>query len=173
MARRVPAPAAASPSSSNTSDSAVIYTPPNPARLYSSLRDSGYANDAAVADLVDNAIDADATAVRIHVEPRSGMLREESTTLVVADDGIGMDAATLAEALKLGSLAEHDPNSDLGKYGLGLITASISIARRLTVLTKTRDGELLKAVHDLDIIYKQNQFVAELQSASGADVALW
>src|SRR5687767_1034296 len=137
MARRVPAPAAASPSSSNTSDSAVIYTPPNPARLYSSLRDSGYENDSAVADLVDNAIDGEAAAIRIYVEPRTGVLREGDTRIVVADDGIGMDAATLGEALKLGSLAEHDPTSDLGKYGLGLITASISIARRLAVLTKT------------------------------------
>lgn len=172
MARSAPAPV---PSSSPIAlaDTSVILTPPNPARLYSSLRDSGYENDAAVADLVDNSIDGDATAVRVHVEPKAGVLREEDARIVVADDGVGMDASTLAEALKLGSLAEHDPTSDLGKYGLGLITASISIARRLTVLTKTKDGELLKAVHDLDIIYKKNQFVAELQSATNSDKEIW
>src|SRR4051794_31493986 len=91
MARSAPSPTVVSSSSPlSSADTSVIYTPPNPARLYSSLRDSGYENDAAVADLVDNAIDGDATAIRLYVEPRAGVLREEDTRIVVADDGVGM-----------------------------------------------------------------------------------
>src|SRR4051794_2683288 len=98
MARSAATPAVVSSSLQISSTEALLIpTPPNPARLYSSLRDSGYENDAAVPDLVDNAIDADAAAIRIYVEPRTGVLREDEARIIVADDGVGMDAATLAE----------------------------------------------------------------------------
>ncbi|CAN5774277.1 MAG: ATP-binding protein [Gemmatimonadetes bacterium] len=150
-----------------------ITTPPNPAKLYSSLRESGYSNPAAVADLIDNSIDNHAHTIRIYVEPKSGTLREDNTRIIIADDGMGMTSDKAAEALKLGSDTDHDPTSDLGKYGMGLITASISIGRRLVVLTKTLEGDLLIAVHDLDTIYERNQFIAELRPANEEEAALW
>jgi hypothetical protein len=155
-----------------SSTSTVVLNPPNPARLLESLRDSGYSNDAAVADLVDNCIDAEATLVRIWVDPPKGTL-SSNARITIADDGIGMDAAVLCEALKLGSDTERDPTSDLGKYGMGLITASVSIARRLVVYTKTSEGQLLKAVHDLDVIIQRNEFVVEMVAASKADHRFW
>src|SRR5437773_12545624 len=76
----------------------VISNPPNPARLLQSLRDSGYSNDAAVADLVDNCIDAEASWVRICIDPARGTLTANNTRLVVADDGVGMNEVELREA---------------------------------------------------------------------------
>src|SRR5438105_720813 len=152
--------------------SAVVPNPPNPARLLESLRDSGYSVDAAVADLVDNCIDADATGVRIWIDPPKGNLTGNAR-VIIADDGVGMDAGVLREALKLGSDTERDPTSDLGKYGMGLITASVSMSRRLVVYTKTADGQLLKGVHDLDVIIQRNEFVIELSAASGTAERFW
>lgn len=151
----------------------VVENPPNPARLFKSLRDSGYSNDAAVADLVDNSIDADATRVRVFVEPENGRFAPDSTRVVVADDGRGMSLPVLSEGMKLGSEAAHDLSSDLGKYGMGLITAAISMGQRLIVLTKTSDGELLCAVHDLNIISDRNAFLVELRVADSVWTKLW
>jgi hypothetical protein len=169
MRTRVPAPASAGAGGVVS----VVQTPPNPAKLYSSLRDSGYSNPAAVADLVDNSVDNDAQSIHIHVEPANGTLREENARIVIADDGSGMSADVLVEALKLGSDTDHDPTSDLGKYGMGLITASISMARRLVVLSRVPGGDLVVGVHDLDTIFERNEFVAQLGSPSADDLTLW
>lgn len=139
---------------------------PNPRRLFQSLRESGYSVEAAIADLIDNSIDGEATRVRVDILPTEGKLEPMKTRVVIADDGFGMDYQTLAEALKLGSDIAKDLGSDLGKYGMGLITASISLARRLTVLTKTSDGELLSGIHDLDEIEESNEFVARIETGA-------
>jgi hypothetical protein len=151
----------------------VVPTPPNPWRLLSSLRDSGYSTQDAIADLIDNSVDNGATRIQLFVEPEAGTLAAEAARIVVADDGTAMSSDDLREALKLGSETEHDPNSDLGKFGMGLITASISMGRRLVVLTKTTDGDLVRGVHDLDTIYQRNEFVSEISPASKADISDW
>ncbi len=152
--------------------STVVLNPPNPARLLESLRDSGYSNDAALADLVDNSIDAEANFVRIWIDPAKGTL-SPNTRILIADDGIGMDMGVLKEALKLGSNTERNITSDLGKYGMGLITASVSMATRLVVYSRKPGGRLLKAVHDLQEIKNRNEFVVEIASPSVADERLW
>lgn len=151
----------------------IVDNLPNAGRLFSSLRDSGYSNEVAVDDFVDNSIDAGASVVRVFVEPASGRLTPDTARVIVADDGGGMTGIELREALKLGTLADHDSASDLGKYGMGLITAAISMGQRLVVLTRTVDGELLRGVHDLQIIVARNAFVAEITSARASDLREW
>src|SRR5207245_1461215 len=136
MSRTLTALAPASPPA-RAGNLGVVTNPPNPSRLFKSLRDSGYSNDAAVADYVDNSIDGEASRIRIFVEPETGRLTPDDSRVVIADDGCGMPADILLEAMKLGSETPHDLTSDLGKYGMGLITAAISMGRRLTVLTRT------------------------------------
>src|SRR3954451_69891 len=104
---------------------------PSAARLMTSLRDIGYDAASAVADLVDNSIDADATVVEISV-CRKG----EHSFISVADNGRGMTERVLDEAMRYGSRRSYDAR-DLGKFGLGLKTASLSQCRRLTVATRT------------------------------------
>lgn len=108
---------------------------PDPARLVQILAAVGHTMASAVADLVDNAISAGATEIEIQFgRPDDGHGR----WMTIADNGSGMDPATLAEAMRIGSNADYDANS-LGKYGYGLKGASWSQAKIFTVVTK-RDG---------------------------------
>lgn len=139
---------------------------PNAARLVESLRYLGYGNYEAIADIVDNSIDADASHIQILVHQRHG-----DVEIVIADDGTGMEYATLDEAMKLGSAIERDVNSDLGKFGMGLVTASLSIARRCHVTTRGPDG-CWSSAQDVDEVIAQNAFVKYLDEAAQEEVAL-
>lgn len=104
---------------------------PSAARLMTSLRDIGYDLPSAVADLVDNSIDAGAKEVHVTVRACGA-----SSFIRIADDGCGMSEGVLEEAMRYGSHRAY-ANGDLGKFGLGLKTASLSQCRRLTVATRT------------------------------------
>lgn len=139
---------------------------PNPGRLIESLRSLGYGNYQALADIVDNSIDAEASALSIKVGIRKG-----KPHIQVADNGIGMDKETLDQAMRLGSLTERDRKSDLGRFGMGLVTASLSIARRCTVLTRN-NGTAFASAWDVDVIVKENRFLKHLAPASNDEVKL-
>ena len=93
---------------------------PDPERTISGLRDTGYDFNTAVADIVDNSIAAEATTVYVNVI----MTPDMQIHVSVADDGYGMTPEGLQNAMKYGSKAREDKSS-LGKFGLGLKTASI------------------------------------------------
>ena len=119
--------------------------PPTAPLLMHSLRAMGYTTAAAVADLVDNSLAAHARTVRISFRP------VPEPFVAIVDDGEGMDEQTLVEAMRFGS---RDPRSfrapnDLGRFGLGLKTASLSQCRRLTVASM-KNGNLSAARWDLD-----------------------
>ena len=133
---------------------------PNASKLIDSLRNTGYNNISAVADLVDNSIDAGAESIWFSIEPTKNDFR-----ITLADDGSGMSEHILDEAMRLGSDTERNENSDLGKFGMGLVTASISIGKRLTVITR-QDGETLTSIQDLDEIAEMGKFVKELRPAT-------
>jgi len=127
--------------------SELIEVTPDPARITESLRDTGYVLKDAVADIVDNSIAAGATKVHIdlNLDPR-GRVR-----FSVTDDGSGMDRDGLVNALRYGSNRREDPAS-LGKFGLGLKTASTAFARRIRVTSRPQGGDALAAVWDLDAV---------------------
>ncbi len=122
-----------------------IELPPAARMLMQSLRSVGYSTAAAIADLVDNSIAAKARTVRISVAMMP------STFVAVSDDGTGMDENTLVAAMRFGSRdpREARDGADLGRFGLGLKTASLSQCRRLTVAT-LKDGQLSIARWDVD-----------------------
>ncbi|MGQ0468045.1 MAG: ATP-binding protein [Sporichthyaceae bacterium] len=103
---------------------------PSAARLTESLRDIGYDFPSAVADLVDNSIAAGATRVEVVVE-----FDGADSRVFIVDDGVGMSANQLVEALRFGSRRAY-AKGELGRYGLGLKTASLSQCRRLSVLSR-------------------------------------
>jgi hypothetical protein len=111
---------------------------PSARRLMSSLRDIGYDTPGAVADLVDNSIDAEARNIDVTVTAAG-----EDSWIRVADDGFGMSAGRLEEAMRYGSSREYGED-DLGAFGLGLKTASLSQCRRLTVATRTGPGSRIE-----------------------------
>lgn len=134
---------------------------PNAGKLIESLRSTGYSNYSAIADLVDNSLDAHAVNVRVKI----GTATKGDHLLTISDDGDGMNDTVLDQALRLGSDTPKDNNSDLGKFGMGLITASISIGRRLVVITK-QHGQYLTAIHDIDDIVEKREFVKELRRST-------
>jgi hypothetical protein len=104
--------------------------PPNYRKLDTALRSIGYSFEAAVADVVDNSIDANAKTVLIRlIIATSGQLN-----LAFWDDGHGMDEATLKEALRFGSDVSEEIKR-LGKFGLGLKLASLSQGKELRVVS--------------------------------------
>ena len=103
---------------------------PSAKRLIHSLRDIGYDFKQAVADLVDNSITANAT--RVWVDMR---FEGKDSWLRVTDNGSGMSGTTITEAMRFGSERDYEPD-ELGKFGLGLKTASLSQCRRFTVASR-------------------------------------
>lgn len=104
------------------------------------MRDSGYKNAAnAIAELMDNSIQADASRVELLCGERVEKLRQRSRSriseLAVLDNGCGMDAATLRMALQFGNGTHLDDFSGIGRFGMGLPNSSISQARRVDVWT--------------------------------------
>jgi hypothetical protein len=118
---------------------------PSARRLVNSLRDLGYDLSAALADLIDNSIAAGARNISIDTR-----FEGEDSWLRVADDGIGMTPSGLREAMRFGTRRPYD-DDDLGKFGLGLKSASLSQCRRLTVASRTAPaGRITVARWDLD-----------------------
>ncbi len=122
--------------------------PPRADAMVEALRGLGYTTATALADLVDNSISAGAGKVEIHFN-WSGT----DSWISIADDGRGMTDTELFSAMRLGDRnpLETRGASDLGRFGLGLKTASFSQARRLTVLS-TKDGQSSCLRWDLDAL---------------------
>lgn len=118
---------------------------PAAARTIASLRNVGYELPQAIADLVDNSISASATmiAVDVHFEGIDSWIQ-------IADDGFGMDARTLTEALRYGSMRDYG-RDDLGKFGFGLKTASTSQCRRVVVASRRALERARVEVRALDL----------------------
>jgi hypothetical protein len=121
---------------------------PDASSMIESLRAHGYTLSTAIADIVDNSIAAHAENVWLKFDWNSG-----SPWISITDDGTGMTEKELVNAMKLGSknpLAERAA-SDLGRFGLGLKTASFSQARRLTVVSHKNSKSSLRR-WDLDYL---------------------
>ena len=132
----------------------VIELPPKAHTLINATRHIGYSLEAAVADLVDNSIAAGAKNIDISFED------QDNHYIAILDDGSGMDDDELTAAMQYGSADPSRVRSekDLGRYGLGLKTASMSQCRRMTVISK-KNGELSARQWDLDYIKKHQREV--------------
>lgn len=125
---------------------------PNAYTLMSSLRSVGYKPETAIADIVDNSITAAATIVKINF-----IWDGENSKITITDNGTGMDQQQLIASMNLGSRDPNDGSSynDLGRFGMGLKTAALSLGRKLTVYTK-QDDKVSNATWDLDYIRENN-----------------
>ncbi len=128
--------------------------PPFAPVLMESTRAIGYSLEAAVADIIDNSIAADASRVDVSFSPY-----ELSPYVSILDNGIGMDSDQIDEAMRYGSQSSLEIRNerDLGRFGLGLKTASLSQCRCLTVISKTY-GKVAARRWDLDEIYKMGSW---------------
>lgn len=121
--------------------------------LIESMRSLGYSFDTAVADLIDNSVSARSKNIQILLDP------SDDPQLLIFDDGHGMNAATLEEALRFGSRGPNVARAshDLGRFGLGLKSASLSQCRRLVVASK-QQGQLCCFSWDLDEVQRTNDW---------------
>ena len=130
---------------------------PDPERIVNGLRDTGYNFNTAIADIVDNSIAANATKVNIDVDMDPNM----NIRVYIADNGCGMDLDGLKNAMKYGSKERTEKNS-LGKFGLGLKTASTAFCKRFSLLSRTADEMKLRKVQwDLDYIAAKGSWMLQ------------
>lgn len=127
----------------------IKQSPPYAPLLIESMRSLGYSFDTAIADLIDNSVSAQAKNINILLDP------SDDPQLIIFDDGNGMNSGALEEALRFGSrgpLASRN-EFDLGRFGLGLKSASLSQCRRLIVASK-HEGKICCFSWDLDEVEK-------------------
>ena len=141
---------------------------PDASRTIEGLRDTGYDFLTAIADIVDNSVAADASLVAINL----GQTVHGQVEVSVADDGVGMSGDDLIDAMRYGARARPSKAS-LGKFGLGLKTASTSIARQLTVISRPRgDDTIATAQWDLDYVAASGRWLLRRPPLTEDDVAL-
>lgn len=136
-----------------------INLPPYAPTLIESTRAIGYSLETAIADIVDNSIAALATAIKIYYTAY------ENPSIVILDNGNGMTSEELTRAMQYGSKSPAEVRGayDLGRFGLGLKTASLSQCRSLTVVSK-KNNSINARRWDVDYVEKsQNWSLLELE----------
>lgn len=154
---------------------------PKPKSTINSYRSFGYNLSTAIADIIDNSISADAVEIRIGYKWDG-----QNSIIFIADNGNGMHKEELIQAMTPGSKdpEEERHEKDLGRFGMGLKTASFSQCKRLTCITKKQNYNLIKRCWDIDFINEENEwflldFVSDtsyldiLQSQVSGTVVVW
>lgn len=131
----------------------TINLPPYAPTLMESTRAIGYSVEAAIADIIDNSLTAQATKIDIDFFP----IGDEYVAII--DNGYGMTSDQLTNAMQYGSKNPNDVRdlNDLGRYGLGLKTASLSQCRKLSVISVCK-GEISGRQWDLDFIQEVGEW---------------
>ena len=120
--------------------------------LLSSLRSVGYTPETAIADIVDNSLSANASVVKIEFD-------WDINRIIITDNGDGMSNEDLIKSMSIGSSDPLDLRSihDLGRFGMGMKTASFSLGKKLTVLSKC-SSDLHNACWDLDYVRQEDKW---------------
>lgn len=165
----------------NYNDLKKVNAIPDPSSMIETFRAIGYNIESAVADIIDNSITANSKNIWIDFEWNG-----EETWLSIKDDGVGMNNEELIQALKPGSMNPTDirDKKDLGRFGLGLKTASFSQCRELTVYSKRIGFDIVHWSWDLDYVKYSGKweliclpadknFQDQLVSISSGTIVLW
>lgn len=134
--------------------STIMELSPPATALINGIRAIGYSFSTAVADIIDNSISAAASNIDIYSDPL-----DSDPYFSILDNGIGMNRNELINAMTFGSnrSGRIDSPDDLGRFGLGLKSASLSQCRRFIVITK--QNEQINAMsYDLDVIERNNKW---------------
>lgn len=131
---------------------------PDAKMLLASLRSVGYTEEAAIADIVDNSISSGATKVQLYFD-------WDNRRIIISDNGKGMGSEELLNSMKIGCA---DPSilrqkNDLGRFGMGMKTASFSIGKKLLVISK-KDFVSTNAEWNLEYVTNKNKWEILLHS---------
>lgn len=154
---------------------------PEASSMIETFRAIGYNLETAVADIIDNSISANAKNVWVNF-----IWNGKDSSLSIRDDGDGMNEKELIDAMRPGSKSPMEERSprDLGRFGLGLKTASFSQCRRLTLISKKANTETNYWCWDLDYVKKykkwelikyltDSKFIAELDAQKKGTIIVW
>ena len=154
---------------------------PEASSMIETFRAIGYNIETAVADIIDNSVSAGAKNIWINFEWQGS-----ATWLSVKDDGIGMDNVELVQAMRPGSKnpLEDRGIKDLGRFGLGLKTASFSQCRKLTVISKKEKNKPVFWTWDLDFVNQtgnwnlikylpEGNFENEINTVKSGTIVIW
>ncbi|QEO64244.1 ATP-binding protein [Bacillus altitudinis] len=132
----------------------IVLTRPSAAPVIQALRSIGYNASTAIADLVDNSLDAKASTIKVNFT-----YNDTDGMITINDNGLGMTEYMLQIAMNIGSKdpRERRRANELGRFGMGLKTASFSLGKRLSVLTK-KDGVYFERCWDLDHVSECNEW---------------
>lgn len=136
---------------------------PNAKMLLSSLRSVGYTEETAIADIVDNSISSGANTIQLYFD-------WDDQAILIADNGKGMQKKELLDSMKIGS---SDPRvtrgaSDLGRFGMGMKTASFSLGKQILVITKQKD-EINNAEWNLEYVENEDKWEILIHSDEKID----
>lgn len=162
--------------------SKYLTTPAEPeaSSMIETFRAIGYSIQAAVADIIDNSISAGAKNIWVDFEWKGS-----DTWLSIRDDGSGMNNEELIQAMRPGSRNPNEERNskDLGRYGLGLKTASFSQCRKLSVISKKSDSANVFWTWDLDFVnqtrkwelikYLPEKFAGSLDYLTSGTTIIW
>ncbi len=125
---------------------------PHAKMLLSSLRSMGYTDETAISDIIDNSISSEASEIQIYFD-------WENQRIIIADNGNGMSFEELLNAMEIGSAdpAVMRASEDLGRFGMGMKTASFSIGKSLYVISK-QNSSVSNAEWDLDYVEKNDEW---------------
>lgn len=128
---------------------------PNPKSTINSYRSFGYNLPTAIADILDNSISANANVIKLEYKWDG-----QNSYILISDNGIGMNKEELVLAMTPGSKDPEEERSekDLGRFGMGLKTASFSQCKRLTCITKRESYSTIKRCWDIDYINSENEW---------------
>jgi len=129
----------------------TIKAEPDASSMIETFRAIGYSIETAIADIIDNSISAEAKNIWINYDWKG-----KNTFIIIKDDGHGMNHDELVQAMRPGSKHPSDERSikDLGRFGLGLKTASFSQTRKFSVISKKKDYSPVFWAWDLDHVQK-------------------
>ena len=125
---------------------------PHAKMLLVALRSVGYTNETAIADILDNSISGAATEIELYFD-------WDNRRIIIADNGFGMDYQELMDAMEIGSADPNEmrPSEDLGRFGLGMKTASFSMAKKLLVISK-KNSTISNAEWNLNTVASEDNW---------------
>ncbi len=146
-----------------------IILPPPPVFFIKSISEQGYTLSTAIADLIDNSITATADRVEILIDSGSPPLK-----LFIADNGKGMSATELTENMRFPSadLESHRAGKDLGRFGLGMKTASFSQSRKFTVISRKDESRFQGRTWDVEYLKKTKDWTLLVEDEEQSEAVL-
>jgi len=165
----------------NSTDIKTIRATPVASSMIETFRAVGYSFETAVADIMDNSISANAKNIWFDY-----IWKGKNTVVCIRDDGYGMNHDELVQAMRPGSKHPLEERSlkDLGRFGLGLKTASFSQTRKFSLLSKRGDFKAVYWAWDLDHVNKtqewelikfipDNKYLNDIEEMSSGTMVLW